>query len=130
MMTLRQFETPPQSIPGATAWYLADLGEARGKQELFTKQAPQKLKALREHALIESAVSSNRIEGVEVDQKRIGTIVFGKALLRDRDEEEVRGYRKALDLFHTRGATLPVTEATIQQVHGLSRGGLGDAGAY
>ena len=50
-----------------------------GKQELFTKQSPQKLKVLREHALIESAVSSNRIEGVEVDQARVGTIVFGKA---------------------------------------------------
>ncbi|MGE5237417.1 MAG: hypothetical protein ACM3ON_01290, partial [Chloroflexota bacterium] len=25
-------------------WYLSDLGEARGKQHLFTKQSPQKLK--------------------------------------------------------------------------------------
>ena len=90
-MTLRQFETSPKSIPAATAWYLSDLGEAKGKQELFTKQSPQKLKVLREHALIESAVSSNRIEGVEVDQSRVGTVVFGHALLRDRDEEEVRG---------------------------------------
>src|SRR6478672_1985646 len=97
MMTLRRFQAPPPTIPTATAWYLSDLGEAKGKQELFTRQSPQKLKALREHALIESAVSSNRIEGVEVDQSRVGTVVFGKALLRDRDEEEVRGYRKALD---------------------------------
>jgi hypothetical protein len=37
-----------------------------------------------------------------VDQKRIGTIICGKALLRDRDEEEVRGYRKALDLIHNK----------------------------
>ncbi len=49
----------------------AGLMEYRGKQEWFTRQVPQKLKALREHALIESAISSNRIEGVEVDQKRI-----------------------------------------------------------
>src|SRR5437588_10747072 len=95
MMTLRLFATPPKSLPAATSWYLADLGEARGKQELFIKQSPQKLKVLREHALIESAVASNRIEGVEVDQSRVGTIIFGKALLRDRDEEEVRGYRNA-----------------------------------
>src|SRR5580692_9593400 len=130
MMTLRQFETPPQTIPAATSWYLADLGQALGKQELFTTQAPQKLKVLREHALIESAVSSNRIEGVEVDQSRVGTIVFGKALLRDCDEEEVRGYRKALDLIHTKRAALPITEDTIRQLHSLSRGGLGDAGEY
>src|SRR6267378_920192 len=107
MTTLRRFETTPKAVPAATSWYLADLGEARGKQELFTKQSPQKLKALREHALIESAVSSNRIEGIEVDQKRVGTIVFGKALLRDREEEEVRGYRKALDLIHSKGKALP-----------------------
>jgi hypothetical protein len=69
------------------------MAEARGKQELFTRQSPQKLKVLREHALIESAISSNRIEGVEVDPSRIKTILFGKQLLRDRDEEEVRGYR-------------------------------------
>src|SRR6266498_1369704 len=102
-MTLRQFAAEPPAVPTATAWYLSDLGEAKGKQELFTKQSTQKLKALREHALIESAVSSNRIEGVEVDRTRVGTVLFGKALLRDRDEEEVRGYRKALDLIHTRG---------------------------
>jgi Fic family protein len=130
MMTLRQFSEQAPAIPAATSWYLADVAQALGKQELFTKQAPQKLKALREHALIESAVSSNRIEGVEVDPKRVGTIVFGKALLRDRDEEEVRGYRKALDLIHTKGAALPVTEATIRQLHSLSRGGIGDAGEY
>jgi Fic family protein len=118
------------AIPAATSWYLADVSQSLGKQELFTKQAPQKLKALREHALIESTVSSNRIEGVEVDQKRVGTIVFGKALLRDRDEEEVRGYRKALDLIHNKGAKLSIAEATIRQLHGLSRGGMGDAGEY
>jgi len=63
---------------------------------LFTQQSPQKLKILREHALIESAISSNRIEGVNVDQSRIRTIFFRKTLLKDRDEEEVRGYRDAL----------------------------------
>lgn len=130
MMTFRQFLDEPPGVPSLTAWYLADVSEALGKQELFTKQAPQKLRVLREHALIESAVSSNRIEGVEVEQKRIGTVVFGKAALRDRDEEEVRGYRKALDLIHTKGKALPITEATLRKLHALSRGGLGDAGEY
>jgi Fic family protein len=130
MNTLRRFSEPPKTIPGATSWYLADLGEARGKQELFTKQSPQKLKALREHALIESAVASNRIEGVEVEPARVGTVVFGKTHLRDRDEEEVRGYRKALDLVHSKGAALPITEETIRRLHALSRGGIGDAGEY
>ena len=130
MMTLRQLASKPETLPVATSWYLADLGEARGRQELFTKQSPQRLKVLREHALIESAVSSNRIEGVVVDQARIGTIVFGKSRLRDRNEEEVRGYRNALKLIHEQGARLPDTEETILELHRLTRGEIGDAGQY
>lgn len=130
MNTLIKFSSKPETIPISTSWYLTELAEARGKQELFTRQAPQKLKALREHALIESAVSSNRIEGVEVDQKRVATIVFGKSLLKDRDEEEVRGYRNALKLIHERGAKLTVSENTIKRFHRLSRAGIGDAGKY
>lgn len=61
-MTLRQFASGQVAIPSSTARYPADLGEFRGKQALYTHQSPQCLKALREHALIESAVSSNRIE--------------------------------------------------------------------
>ena len=61
MMTLRQFSAEPSAIPTITSWYLADLSKAQGKQELFTHQLPQKLKILREHALIESAISSQKI---------------------------------------------------------------------
>jgi len=124
MMTLRQFSSRPETIPAITSWYLSDLGEARGKQELFTKQSPQKLKMLREHALIESAVSSNRIEGVNVDQSRVRTIVLGKAHLRDRDEEEVRGYRNALRLIHEQAAKLAVSEDTILRLHRSARGNI------
>jgi Fic family protein len=130
MMTLRQLAAEPAALPLRTTWYLTELAEALGKQELFTRQSPQKLKALREHALIESAVSSNRIEGVEVDNSRVATLMFGKPALRDRDEEEVRGYRDALKLIHESGANLPISEATIRKLHKLSRGEIWDAGAY
>src|SRR3972149_1073909 len=130
MMTLRQFSTSPKTLPASAAWYLADLSEARGKQDLFTRQAPQRLKALREHALIESAISSNRIEGVTVEKSRIKTLILGRPLLRDRDEEEVRGYRNALQLIHSRAAKLPVSEKTIRDLHRLARGHIWDAGKY
>lgn len=130
MKTLRLFSHTPETIPSITSWYLSDLGEARGRQELFTKQSPQKLKVLREHALIESAVSSNRIEGVSVDQSRVRTVVFGKSHLRDRDEEEVRGYRKALQLIHEQAAKLPVSEETILKLHKVAKGDIWDAGKY
>src|SRR5690348_14375978 len=130
MMTLRQLSAESASLPTRATWYLTDLSEARGRQGLFTRQSPQKLKALREHALIESAISSNRIEGVEVDKSRVGTLLFGRPALRDRDEEEVRGYRDALKLVHESGANLPISETTIKKLHKLSRGQIYDAGQF
>lgn len=130
MMTLRQFARGLETVPASVSWYLADLGEAKGKQELFISQSPQRLKMLREHALIESAVSSNRIEGVEVDRKRIGTIIFGRQLLHDRSEEEVRGYREALNLIHEQRSDLPINEDTIKLLHKLTRGDVWDSGKY
>ena len=56
MQTLQQLSAQPDRIPASIAWYLADLGEARGQQELSTRQAPQKLRVLREHAFVESAI--------------------------------------------------------------------------
>ena len=130
MMTLRQLADTTESIPLASVWYLSDLGEARGKQELFTKQSPQKLKVLREHALIESAVSSNRIEGVTIEQARVKQVLQGHGQLRDRDEEEVRGYRDALKLIHEQHTKLSVSEKAIKNLHFLSRAKIGDAGKY
>ena len=131
MNTLRRFSAGQHSIPSGTSWYLADLGEFRGKQELYTRQSPQRLKALREHALIESAVSSNRLEGVEVDPKRLhDVLVKPKPLFRDRDEEEVRGYREALSLIHDDFAAIKISEATVRRLHRLTRGEIWDAGKY
>jgi hypothetical protein len=67
---------------------------------------------------------------VEVDQSRIATIVFGKSLLRDRDEEEVRGCRHALTMIHEQGAKLPTSEETVLTLHRLTRGEIWDAGKY
>lgn len=113
-----------------TSWQLADLGEFKGRQALFILQSPQRLKNLREHSIIESAVSSNRIEGVEIDKARVGTIIFGKPLLRDRNEEEIAGYREALNLIHDKKSALPVSEEIILKLHRIAKGRAGDAGAY
>lgn len=80
--------------------------ESKGRQELYTKQSPQLLKALRETALIQSVESSNRIEGVTVDAARLRPLVLGNTRPRDRPEQEIQGYRHALDLIHTSSANL------------------------
>ncbi|NLN02097.1 MAG: Fic family protein [Lentisphaerae bacterium] len=130
MKTLQLIQQRALNIPMTVSWYLTDIGRARGLQELFSRQSPQRIKVLREHAIVQSAVASNRIEGVEIDQSRIGTVVFGKPTLRDRDEAEVAGYRDALNLIHKRGKALPVSVDTILALHKLSRGETWDAGRY
>jgi len=129
--TLRLFPLERLGIGASTAWYLSDLGELRGKQALYTQQSPQRLKALRESAIIESAISSNRIEGVTIDPKRVREILVApRPLFRDRNEEEVRGYRDALALIHKHAADLPVGNETIYRLHALTRGQIWDAGQY
>jgi len=46
-----------------------------------------------------SARMSPIIDGINVDRSRINTLILGKPFLKDRDEEEVRGYRDALRLI-------------------------------
>jgi Fic family protein len=130
MKTLEMLLNKMPPVPMNTSWLIADLGESKGKQELFTKQSPQRLKTLREHAIIESAVSSNRIEGVTIDQKRVGTVVFGKSLLKDRNEEEIRGYRDTLNIIHSKGAKIPISGQTVKDFHSMIRGECWDSGQF
>ena len=111
-------------------WLIASISEYKGKQDLYTRQSPQVLKTLLEIALIESAESSNRIEGVTVDKDRLKPLVIGHSKPRDRSEEEVAGYRKALDWVHKKYATLKITPETIQELHRLCRGESWDAGKW
>ena len=129
MTTIEQI-IKSETIPNITSMYLADISESRGKQDLFTTQTPQKLKTLREHALIQSAVSSSRIEGVEIDNKRIKPIILGTPTLKNRDEEEVFGYRQALDWIHRDHDKIKVNEKTIMHLHKLVKGEMWDAGQF
>ena len=101
----------------STAWLLNDIAEYKGKQELFSRQSPQILKALRDSATIQSAESSNRIEGVTVGHDRLHALVLGRATPRDRSEQEVQGYRRALNEIHAGAATLGVTPDTLLHLH-------------
>jgi len=130
MKTLQAFQRNPPQIPTTTVWLLSDLAEYRGKQELFSRQSPQKLEMLREHALIESAISSNRIEGIEIAGNRVGTVVFGEGLLHDRNEEEVRGYQKALGWIHGNWERIPYSVETILNLHALSLPDIWDSGKF
>jgi Fic family protein len=127
-MTLELLAKRSLQVPVATTWLLSDLGEAKGKQELQHKKEPEHLRVLRRTAIIESAVSSNRIEGVVIDRDRIDQVVMGRGKLIDRDELEVRGYREALAWIHESHQKIPISVETICHLHYLSHGKAGDAG--
>jgi Fic family protein len=114
----------------STAWLVNDIAEAKGKQELFTRQSPQVLKALWEAAIIQSAESSNRIEGVTVAPDRLRPLVLGNTKPRDRFEQEVQGYRTALNEIHTRHEKWPLTPDTLKRLHALCQSASGDAGQF
>src|SRR5438105_15301282 len=114
-------------LPMSTVWLMNDIAEAKGRHVLYTKQAPQILKALREMAMVESVESSNRIEGVTVARDRLRPLVLGNTRPKDRSEEEVQGYRNALQHIHAGAADLPVTTETLRDLHRTIQEGGGAA---
>ncbi|MBM4287472.1 MAG: Fic family protein [Deltaproteobacteria bacterium] len=131
MMSFRGTRLRDLRLPLATVWLLETLAEAKGRQQLFEQQSPQLLTTFREMALIESTESSNRIEGVTVDQSRLRPLVLGQARPRDRSEEEIVGYRLALNWIHTDYRRIPITPETCLLLHALAQGGTsGDAGQW
>ena len=98
---------------------------------MWKKVRPTVLRALRESAVIQSSESSNRIEGVEVEKQRLIPLVLGQTEPRDRSEEEIVGYRKALNHIHKNYQKIEVVLATILKLHELAQGGLtGDVGEW
>lgn len=93
------------------------LGEARGRQDLFVRQFPEQLETLRTHALVESAESSNRIEGVVAGPGRIADLVIKRTEPRSRSEQEIAGYRDALQLIHQTHAHIPFSPNVLLQFH-------------
>ena len=130
MMTFRNHRLRDLTVPMGTNWLLNDIAEAKGKQGLYTHQAPQMLKSLREMALVQSVESSNRIEGVTVAPGRLRPLVLGHARPLDRSEEDITGYRRALNLIHSEAAGLQITPDLLRRLHELSQGGSGDAGQF
>jgi Fic family protein len=93
------------------------LGEFRGRQLLHAEQSPEVLETLRRTAMIQSAESSNRIEGIIVPEGRIAPLVDRKAKPRDRSEQEVAGYRDVLATIHASHRSMRLSPALIKNWH-------------
>jgi len=86
---------------------------------------------LREQAIIQSVESSNRIEGITVAANRLRPLLIARVRPRDRSEEELAGYRAALDRIFSRKNRVAITPDVIRRLHALAQGGSSaDAGEW
>lgn len=96
---------------------LTRLHECRGRQELFIEAEADVLTALLEVAKIQSAGSSNRIEGIYTTDERLNALVQEKVKPRNRNEEEISGYRDVLATIHESYEYIAPRPNNILQLH-------------
>ena len=96
---------------------IAAIYKEAGKQEQYLKQRPQEMEKLVEIAKIQSTEASNAIEGIVTTSTRIRQLVEEKTTPRNRDEQEIAGYRDVLSIIHESFDAIPITQNYILQLH-------------
>ena len=97
--------------------YIAAIYKEAGKQEQYLKQRPEELEKLVEIAKIQSTEASNAIEGIVTTSTRIKQLVEEKTTPRNRDEQEIAGYRDVLNIIHESFDAIPISRNYILQLH-------------
>lgn len=96
---------------------IAAIYKEAGKQEMFLKQKPQELEKFVEIAKIQSTEASNAIEGIITTSTRIKQLVEEKTTPKNRDEQEIAGYRDVLNIIHDSFDAIPISQNYILQLH-------------
>lgn len=97
--------------------YIAAIYREVGKQEQYLKQRPEELEKLVEIAKIQSTEASNAIEGIVTTNTRIKQLVKEKNTPKNRDEQEIAGYRDVLNVIHDNFDVIPISKNYILQLH-------------
>ena len=98
---------------------LTSIHEAKGRQELYLRQKPEELNRLVEIAKVQSIDASNAIEGIRTTDSKNKKLVSEKTTPKNRDEEEISGYRDALNIIDESFDFIPVSPNYILQLHGI-----------
>ena len=96
---------------------IAAIYKEAGKQEMYLKQRPAELEKLVEIAKVQSTEASNAIEGIVTTSTRVRQLVEEKTTPRNRNEQEIAGYRDALATIHENFDAIPITQNYILQLH-------------
>ena len=98
---------------------VANIHEAKGRQELYLSQKPEDLNRLVEIAKIQSTEASNAIEGIRTTDSRLKQLLSEKATPKNRNEKEIAGYRDTLSIIHNSFEYIPLTPNYILQLHSI-----------
>lgn len=96
---------------------VAKIHECKGRQDMYVRQKPVELDRLVEIARIQSTEASNKIEGIVTTGTRMKQLLEEKTTPRNRDEDEIIGYRDVLNTIHESSAYIPVRPSYILQLH-------------
>ena len=96
---------------------IAAIYKEAGKQEMYLKQRPDELEKLVEIAKIQSTEASNAIEGIVTTSTRLKQLVAEKTTPKNRNEQEIAGYRDVLAIIHESFDAIPITQNFILQMH-------------
>lgn len=97
--------------------YIGIIHEYKGRQQLYLEQKPEELDKLVELAKIQSTEASNEIEGIRTTNARLKQLMNDKTTPKNRDENEILGYRYALNLVHESFEYIPIRSNFILQLH-------------
>ena len=96
---------------------LTAIHEYKGEQHLITERYADVLTDLVDIARIQSSESSNRIGGIYTSGERLKKIVLDKTMPRNRNEQEIAGYRDVLNTIHENYDFIPVRATLLLQLH-------------
>ena len=117
MRTFNYSDLADQKWDSDILGYIAAIYKEAGKQELYLKQRPEELEKLVEIAKIQSTEASNAIEGIVTTSTRIKQLVEERTTPRNRDEQEIAGYRDVLNIIHESFEAIPLSQNYILQLH-------------
>lgn len=122
MRSLERGATVLDRVPGSVARALADVDVGRGQERMHLSQLPGLLEQLAHRARVESVKASSALEGVIVpDEQRAERIITRDDVqLRTRSEQELAGYRDALD--HIRQEHRSLNAGLLLHLHRLLHG--------
>lgn len=105
------------AVPADLVQTIRQIGEHKGRQELYRLQAPEKLENLRQVAMIQSVESSNLIEGVVAAKGRVEALVREQTTPQNRSEGEIAGYRDVLATIHAHATDIRLGDNVVLQFH-------------